>query len=93
MSGGGELVRLRRAIARVDRTLVDLIAERARLASAAAAAKRAAGVPLFDPPQEARVVRRAAERARAAGLPEEDLREVFWVLVGLARRRQAEPAP
>jgi chorismate mutase len=77
---------LRAEIERIDRALVDLIAERVRLGARAAAAKRAGDLPILDPAQEARVVRRAAELAREAGLPAEDLRDLFWRLIGMTRR-------
>jgi chorismate mutase len=54
------------------------------------AAKHAAGMPLLDPPREAAVVRRAAALARAAGLPDEEVREIFWRVIGLCRSLQAE---
>src|SRR5207249_4517022 len=63
------------------------------LVPCAAVAKRAAGLPTLDPAQEAAVIRRAAALARDAGLPEEDLRDVFWHVVGLTRRAEQEPSP
>jgi len=80
-----DLVRLRADIERIDRALVDLIRERVSAARNTAVAKRAAGLPTLDPPQEAAVIRRAATLARAAGLPPEDVRDVFWRLVALTR--------
>jgi chorismate mutase len=84
-----ELARLRAEIERVDRELIALIAERVQLARRTAAAKRAAGSPILDPAREATVVRRAAALARSAGVAEEEVREIFWHLVGLSRRAQA----
>ncbi|HKE90849.1 MAG TPA: chorismate mutase [Gemmatimonadales bacterium] len=80
-----DLIRLRADIERIDRALVDLIRERVSAARSTAAAKRAAGLPTLDPPQEAAVIRRAAALARASGLPAEDVRDVFWRLVALTR--------
>ena len=68
-----------------------LLAERARLARETLAAKHAAGMPLLDPPREAAVIRRAATLARAAGLPDEEVRELFWRIIGLCRMLQAQP--
>jgi chorismate mutase len=50
--------------------------------------KRKAGLPTLDPPREAAVVRRAGALAREAGLDDEDVRYIFWHLIGLSRRMQ-----
>ncbi len=86
----GDLVRLRGEIERIDRALVDLIRERVSAARGTAAAKRAAGLPTLDPPQEAAVIRRAAALAREAGLPAEDVRDVFWKVVALSRAAELD---
>lgn len=83
-----DLAQLRGEIERVDRALINLIAERVRLARAIGAAKRAAGLPTLDPAREATIIRRSGTLAREAGLAEEDVREIFWHLVGLSRRAQ-----
>lgn len=89
MTGGaGEMARLRAEIERIDRALVGLVAERVRIAREVGAAKRAAGLPTLDPAREAAVVRRAGALAREAGLADEDVRDVFWHLIGLSRRAQ-----
>ncbi|HEU4881453.1 MAG TPA: chorismate mutase [Longimicrobium sp.] len=85
-----ELSRIRDEIVRVDRAIVELIAERVALARQVGPVKRALGMPTLDPPREAAVVRRASALAREAGLAEEDVRYVFWHLVGLCRRVQME---
>jgi chorismate mutase len=87
---GNDLERLRAEIERIDRALIELIAERVDAARATAAAKRAAGLPTLDPPQEAAVIRRSAVWARQAGLPAEAVRDVFWQLIGLSRRSEAD---
>lgn len=87
-----DLERLRADIERIDRALIGLIEERVRAAHRAATAKRSAGLPTLDPPQEAAVIRRAAALARDAGLPEEDVRDLFWHIVGLTRRAEQEPS-
>ena len=88
-----DLDRLRAEIERVDRALLGLIGERVGAATRVAAAKRAAGLPTLDPAQEAAVIRRAAALARDAGLPEEDVRDLFWRIVGLTRRAEQEASP
>lgn len=85
-----ELAQLRGEIERLDRTLIELVAERVRLARRVGAAKRAAGLPTLDPAREAAVVRRAGALAREAGLDDEEVRYIFWHLIGLSRRSQAE---
>jgi prephenate dehydratase/nucleotide-binding universal stress UspA family protein len=69
-----DLDHLREAIDAVDRELVALIASRCHLARSAGEHKRAAGLPLLDPGQEAAVVRRVAvarprRRPRRGGPP------------------------
>ncbi|MGH7482632.1 MAG: chorismate mutase [Longimicrobiales bacterium] len=90
MSAHGELERLRQEIETLDRDLVALIARRITLAHRIGEEKRAAGLPTLDPPREAAVVRRAARLARENGLPDEDVRAIFWRVIGLCRREQRE---
>jgi chorismate mutase len=85
-----ELSRLREEIERVDRAIVDLIGERVRLAREVGAAKRAAGLATLDPAREAAVIRHAAVLAREAKLVDDDVRQIFWHIVGLSRRAQLE---
>jgi chorismate mutase len=85
-----DLMRLREEIERIDRELIRLIGERVRLARSVGVAKRAADLPTLDPAREAAVVRRAAALARESGLDDDDVRYIFWHLIGLARRAQLE---
>jgi chorismate mutase / prephenate dehydratase len=85
-----ELELLREQIEALDTQILDLIVERVRLARGVGKAKRAAGLPTLDPRREAAVVRRVGELARQAGLQDEDVRYIFWHLIGLARRAQME---
>ena len=89
-SPADELARLRVEIERIDRELIALIAERVGLARQVGVAKRAIGAPTLDPAREAAVVRRAGTLAREAGLADEDVRYLFWHLIGLSRRAQME---
>lgn len=85
-----ELGRLREKIEDLDRALIGLIADRVRLAREVGTEKRAAGLPTLDPKREAAVVRKAVTLAREAGLENDDeIRQVFWLLIGLSRRAQA----
>jgi chorismate mutase len=90
MTPAEELAWLRAEIERVDRELVAQLAERVALAGRIGAAKRALGLPTLDPPREAFIVRRAGEAAREAGLPDEDVRYLFWHVIGMSRRAQME---
>ncbi len=85
-----ELSRLRGEIERIDRALIGLIAERVQIARRVGVAKRTTGLPTLDPAREAAVVRRAGVLAREVGLDDEDVRYIFWHLIGLSRRAQME---
>lgn len=85
----GDLSRLRAEIERLDGELVQLIAKRVRLARDVGEAKRHSGLPTLDPTREATVVRRAVTSAREAGLErDEEIRQIFWSIIGLCRRAQ-----
>ena len=85
-----ELKHLRDEIERIDHELIGLIKERVELARQVGVAKREHGLPILDPAREAAIVRRAGELARDAGLADEDVRYLFWHLIGLSRRAQME---
>ena len=79
---------VRERIRDLDRALVALIGERRDLAIEIGRLKDEAGLPVLDPPQEARVVRRAAEIARELGVDEELTRDVVWRIIASAREAQ-----
>ena len=85
-----DLKRLRGEIERIDRELIRLIRERVELAREVGKTKREHDLPILDPAREAAIVRRAGELAREAGLADEDVRYLFWHLIGLSRRAQME---
>jgi chorismate mutase len=88
-----ELGRLRDEIERVDTSLIELIGRRVALARDIGVAKRALQLPTLDHAREAAVVRRAVDVARAAGLTcDDDIRQIFWQLIGLSRRAQQDEA-
>lgn len=80
-----ELARIRARIDDLDDRLVELIAERSRLATETLAVKDRGGLPRTDVRREAQVVARAARQARARGLDGELVRDVFWRLIELSR--------
>jgi chorismate mutase len=83
-----ELARLREDIEQLDRQIVELVVQRSKLAEEAGRAKRVAGLPLLDPVREARVMETAAEYARQAGIPDAEVRQVFRLLITIARKSQ-----
>lgn len=83
-----DLARLREEIEQVDRQVIELVVQRARLAEEAGDAKRIAGLPLLDPVREARVMETAAEHARQAGIPDAEVRQIFRLLITIARKSQ-----
>lgn len=83
------LTRLRTRIEEIDRAVVQLLAERVELARRVGPMKQRAGLPTLDPTREAAVVRRAGSLAREAGIDDEEVRGIFWRVIGLCRRAQA----
>jgi chorismate mutase / prephenate dehydratase len=83
-----DLARLRVEIEQVDRDVIKLIARRVELARQVGTVKRTAGLPALDPGREAAVIRRVSEVAREEGAPEEDVRYLFWHIIGMSRRVQ-----
>lgn len=87
-----ELSRLRAQLEEIDRQVFDLVVLRTKLAAEAGRAKRVAGLPLRDPVREARVMETIAAEARQAGMPESEVRQIFRLLITIARTWQ-EAAP
>jgi len=85
-----ELAAAREEIEQLDRELVALVARRVAIARRVGTLKHRLGMTTLDPEREASVVRRAAELARDAALDVEELRHLFWCVVGLSRRAQME---
>lgn len=90
MTSPDEIERVRDGIARIDREIVTLLAERVTLARRAGTLKRASGKPTLDPAREATVLREMVELGREHGLHSEDARDVFWSVIALCRRAQTE---
>ena len=90
MTGDQEIETLRREIERVDREILERVAERVRLAQRIGEAKRDGRRGALDTGREAAVIRRAAETARDAGVDPEGVRQLYWTLIGLCRNVQME---
>lgn len=88
MTTDPSLAAIRDDLAALDARLVQLIAERVRLACAAGAAKRAAGIPLRDVAREDATLARVSQLAREHAVDEQAVREVFERLIAIARRAQ-----
>ena len=84
------MLALRKEIEEIDRALIATIARRVEAARAVGRAKREHDLAILDPAREAAVVRRAVEMARDAKLNEEEVREIFWHVIGMCRRAQLE---
>ena len=91
---GPELRRLRARVDRVDRRIVALLNERARLALAIGAAKDAAGRrAIRDPAREREVLARVAD-ANEGPLPTPELEALYRRLIAATRRlEQASRQP
>lgn len=85
-----ELARCREEIERIDDDIIRLLAKRLALGKRTAGLKRAAGLPILDPPREAAVIRRITTLARDAGIEPEPVRELFWQIVGMSRHAQED---
>ena len=85
----GALSELRGRIEALDEALVDLIGRRRDLVVEVGRIKESLGLPVLDPPREARVVRRVAEIARKKGVDEELTRDVVWRIIASARDAQS----
>jgi len=86
----GELEELRERIASIDAQLIELVAERTKLAERVIAAKRREGSPIRDEEQEEEVLRRAVMLAVERGLDPSLTRKLFGVLIEMSVERQRE---
>jgi len=84
------LARLREDIEAVDQEIIQLIAQRVEIARHAGDVKRAAGVPVVDPIQEAQVLERARRMADASGLPYREVRALLRGIIAVSRSAQRD---
>ena len=78
----------RREIDKLDKELLELLNQRARLAIKVGALKQAAGLPLCDPERERFVLERL-RRSNAGPLDDEAVAELFGQIIRESRRAQA----
>ena len=86
-----DLAALREQIDALDREIVRLLNERARLAIEVGHVKARSGIPVHDPERETEVLRRVHEANAAAGraLPDDDLVALYERIVALTRQVEA----
>jgi chorismate mutase/prephenate dehydrogenase len=83
-----KLNELRKDLAELDSKLLELVADRARLASAIGSVKREAGLPTRDFAQEREVVERARARAKALDLSPQLAEDLMLLLIRSALAAQ-----
>lgn len=71
---------IRERVDRVDRELVRILNERARLVQEIVAVKAEAGKPLFDPKREEEILRRVAEENEGP-IYDSSMREIFELIL------------
>jgi 3-deoxy-7-phosphoheptulonate synthase len=82
------LARLRQDIEAVDREIIHLLSQRVEIARHAGDVKRALGVPVVDPAQEAEVLERARYFSEVAGLPYREVRALLRGIIAVSRHAQ-----
>ena len=83
------LPEIRTRIEEIDRDIVELLHERVVLAHEAGRLKKEQNRLILDPAREADVIANAVTRARDLGVDDENVREIFWRIVGMCRDAQA----
>ena len=71
---------IRERVDRVDRELVRILNERARLVQEVVSVKAEAGKPLFDPKREEEILRRVAEENEGP-IYDSSMREIFELIL------------
>ena len=84
-----EILELREEIARLDHSLVMMVAARQEAVGRLFTIKEQLGRPLFDPKQETLVVARARRWARDVGAAPDEVEAVFERLIQVARGKAA----
>jgi len=81
---------VREEIHQIDKNIIDLIAERQRLAATVAGEKHQTGIPVRDEEQRARVLDRAFEYAVTRNIDPVEVRKIFAILIAMNEERQRE---
>jgi chorismate mutase len=81
---------LREDINRIDEQIIDLIAQRQRIAGHIAQAKLLEGVPIHDEERSARVQERAFNLAVEKNINPLQVQAIFGILVDMSEERQRE---
>ncbi len=74
------IIELRERVDEVDRELVRILNERARIVQELVAIKAEAGKPLFDPKREEEILRRVAEENEGP-IYDSSMREIFELIL------------
>ena len=77
---GARIEELRERVDEVDRQLIRILNERARLVQEMVAAKAEAGKPLFDPKREEEILQKVAEENEGP-IYDSSLREIFELIL------------
>ena len=81
---------VREEIRQIDCQIIDLIAERQRLAASVASEKHQTGIPVHDLDQRTRVLDRAFEYAVTRNIDPVGVRKIFGILIAMNEERQRE---
>lgn len=81
---------LRKEIDRIDEQIIDLIAQRQRIAGRIAQAKLLEGVPIHDEERSSLVQERAFNLAVEKNINPLQVQDIFRILVGMSEERQRE---
>jgi chorismate mutase / prephenate dehydratase len=85
----GNLKKIRAELGRVDREILKMLNERARLVMEVGRVKNDRGLEVYDPSQESRVYSRLKE-ANEGPMPDAAVRNVFREIISFSRTLQAE---
>jgi chorismate mutase len=85
-----ELEEARAAIAALDSRIIDLIAERQRIAANVAAIKHHRGLPIHDEEQAERVLARVFDAAVEHNVDPVSVQQIFEILIAMNEERQHE---
>src|SRR4051812_20860500 len=76
----GRIEELRSRVDEVDRELINILNERARIVQEILAIKAEAGKPLFDPRREEEILRKAAEENQGP-IYDTSMRDIFEIIL------------